>query len=198
MSKTKDPLNTMSKDLMDALSVICHWTNYQGTHCRRTIQKDSILCPMHMSLVADYSNVVQPDNDEDEPILCDSHEFIKIPPRSFKHIKKIQQQLGSDDDIVQVIVKGSTGDITEDADISNQHYIKLDSDDTMYYYKPRGLTQEEKKNGTQKQKSASDIKVVFKKMCPNLAVVCARDENLCESCYKKLKNIPKLSVIKQF
>ncbi len=91
-----------------------------------------------------------------------------------------------DEEQIEVTTKDTTGNLTEEANISDKQFIKVLSDDTEYYYDSNDKT----------KKKVQSLKVVLKKFCQNDAVVNARGGKYCEECYKKLSNVPKLSVIK--
>ena len=179
------PQTEFSTDILEALSVICHWSTYHGTHCRRTIHQPTkgtqvTLCPLHKELSVDYEKT-------DEGQLCEVNNEIKIVPRSYKHLKSVMKQLNNEDELIEVITKETVGGLVEEADMSEVDYIKLLSDDARYYYS----------SSERGQKRAKDLKVVLRKYCPNNAVIRARGGVYCEDCYKILKNVPKVSVIRE-
>lgn len=175
-------MDTLSEDLLDVLSVICHWSTYHGTHCRRTIHKHNFknkgnLCSLHKDLMVDYEWLKNSDE------LCETTKEIKIIPRSYKHIKNVMNKMGkTDDDCVDVYMAGGS---IEEAYIGNENYIELVSDNSRYYY-----------NYHKGQYKSKDLKIILKEYCPDDAVICARGTNYCEKCYKKVKNVPKFFVVK--
>jgi hypothetical protein len=168
------------EELCDVLSVICHWSTYHGTHCRRTINgKGQKLCSLHRELIEDYSKL---DITSDEEKYCDNFQELKVVPRNYKHIKSVMKSLDNEDNLVEVFM---TGGFVEEADISEQYYITLLSDNSKYYY-----------NAKKGDYKAKDLKVILRRYCSNDPIITARGANYCEGCYKKLKNVPKYSVIK--
>ncbi len=180
-------MENLSEDLLEtlnAMSVICHWSSYHGTHCRRTIQQPGkgtkvTLCPLHQELVVDYKRFCS-----DEGIFCDTSKKIKFTPRSYKHLKYQLDKLNNHNVNLDVIIKGTVGELTEEADISNNEYIEVLADEEKYYYKPE-----------KGQKKVRDLTVILREYCQHNAVIEARGENYCEECYRKLKNVPKISVV---
>lgn len=164
----------------DITNIICNWSSYNGSHCRRNINHNdnkciNRFCTLHKELLNDYTKL----NEIDE--LCETFEEIKIVPRSYKHLKSVMSSINNDDDIVDIYMKGG---FVEEGDISNNSYIVLLSDNCKYYYAD--------KKG---QNKAKDIKVVLKRYCENNCTVGVRDIKYCEDCYKKLKNVPRLTVL---
>jgi len=169
--------------MVDIASIICNWSTYKGSHCRRNIHQNDVkdkdktpsrYCILHKDLIVDYKKITEEE-------LCETFEEIKIVPRSYKHIKSVMASMDNEDDIVEVFM---TGGSIEEADISNNGYIILVSDNCKYYY--------ESKKGS---KNAKDLKIILKRYCKNNCVVSVSDIKYCEECYKKLKNVPKISVI---
>jgi hypothetical protein len=158
--------------------IICNWSTY-NTHCRRNIKHTdkciNKFCSLHKELMEEYKKF----NDSDE--LCETFQEIKIVPRSYKHIKSVMSSINNEDDTVQVYMSGG---LIEDADITCSEYIELLSDNCRYYYNPR-----------KGQNKVKDLKVILKRYCDNNCIVSVGDIKYCENCYKKLKNVPKLSVI---
>lgn len=172
-------------ETFNAMSVICNWSTYHGTHCRRTIEqptkgKKVTLCPLHKELINDFKRV-----DKDEGHFCESSKKIKFVPRSYKHLRYQLDKMNNKSYNLDVIIQGTVGELTEEADISNEEYIQVLSDDVKYYYNPDSKT----------KKHAKNLTIVLKHFCPNDADVYARGEYYCQECYKKLKNVPKYSVV---
>lgn len=167
--------------------IICNWTTYKGSHCKRTISineinnKDDIqlicnlkFCGLHRELIIDYEKL---NGDE----MCDIFKEIKLVPRSQKHIKTIMKSLNNEDDIVEVYLAGGS---IEEADISNIDYITLISDDSHFYYSP--------KRG---QNRTKDLKIILKEYCKNNSLVNFSGTKYCEECYRKMKDVPRISLI---
>lgn len=177
--------------VIDSMNVICHWSSYKGSHCRRNVHNNK-LCPMHLELIKEYRIA-------SAGTLCDTSQMIKICPRSYQHLKSVMRQLKNDNCIVDVIHKDTVGGLTEEADISNETYIQIISDDTKYYY-----------NCNNSKNHVKNLKIVLKQYCVNTAVVSIGIKDIkgtkcldgtafrsfCEQCYKKQLNVPKISVIK--
>ena len=91
------------------------------------------------------------------------------------------KKICNEDDKVDVYIKGG---YPEEADISNKEYVLLLADNTKYYYTAkRGQTK------------AKDLRVMLRYFCSNDSVIMIKDVKYCEECYKKLKNVPNLSLI---
>jgi len=165
-------------------NIICNWTTYKGTHCRMNINHNhdhthkcsSKFCTLHNELIQDFQII----NNSDE--LCETFEEIKIVPRSYKHIKSVMASMDNEDDNVDVYMAG--GHI-EEANIANSDYIILLSDNCRYYYKP-----------VKGHPKAKDLKIILKRYCQNESIINVRDIKYCEDCYKKLKNVPRISVVR--
>jgi hypothetical protein len=162
--------------------IICDWTTYKGSHCKRIIGGDvdnKLLrfCDLHRDLIAEYTRIVdQPEE------LCEIFKEIKVVPRSFKHIKTIMSSLDNEDDSVQVYLAGGC---IEEADISNSDYIVLLSDNSRFYYVP--------KRG---QNRAKDLKVILREFCQHNCIINYGGTKYCEECYKnKVKDGPRISII---
>lgn len=156
--------------------IICNWSSYNGSHCRRNIN-NAKFCIMHKKLIEDFNLL-----DDSQDNLCETSEEIKIVPRNFRHLKCIMLGLQNEDTRVDVYMAGG---LIEEADISNEDFIVLLSDSCRYYYYPPSKS----------DKNARDLKIILKKHCPNNCVVSVRSIKYCEECYKKLKNVPRLSVL---
>jgi len=160
--------------------VICDWTTYKGSHCKRIVGGDTDskellrFCDLHRDLIAEYSKVK-----EDE--LCETFKEIKVVPRSYKHIKTIMSSLGNEDDIVQVYLSGGS---IEEADISNSDFVTLNSDNSRFYYVP--------KRG---QNRAKDLKIILKEYCQSNSMIYYAGFKYCEECYKKMKDVPRISLV---
>lgn len=165
--------------MTDIQNIICNWCTYNGTHCRRNILIDSKskikFCAMHKQLYNIYSLPVSD--------MCETEKYVTIIPRSYKHVHLIMRDLGYEDDIVDVKI---TGGSIEEANISNEDYILLLSDDTKYFY-----------NQTSKNK-ALDLRIKLRKYCDKKSLIRYNDVNYCEECYKQLKNVLKLSIALQY
>ena len=163
--------------------IVCGWTTYKGSHCKKIVHIDSKedkflikFCNLHRELMAEYQKI----KDWEEE-LCEIFKEIRVTPRSHKHIKTIMESISNEDDIVQVYLSGGS---IEDADITNIDYILLDSDNSKFYYSP--------KRG---QNKAKDLKVILKDYCKNKAVIYFSGTKFCEECYKKLKDVPRISLV---
>jgi hypothetical protein len=165
--------------------IVCGWTTYKGNHCKKivTIDEDTAggktkcsirFCNLHRELMAEYSRIV----DEE---LCETFKEIKVIPRSHKHIKSVMSSIGNEDDIVQVYLSGGC---IEEADITNTDYIVLNSDNSRFYYAP--------KRG---QNRAKDLKVILREYCQHNAVVGYNGNRYCEECYRKIRDVPRISLI---
>ena len=132
-------------------------------------------CNLHRELIAGYSLI----KDDD---LCETFKEIRVTPRSHKHIKTIMAAMGNEDDIVQVYLSGGS---IEDANISNSDFIILDSDNSKFYYNP--------KRG---QNKAKDLKIILKEYCKNNSIVLYSGIKYCEECYKRLKDVPRISLVR--
>ncbi len=160
--------------------IICDWTTYKGTHCKKIIthdlkSHDLKFCDLHRDLILEYSRIK-----EDE--LCETFKEIKITPRSHKHIKSVMAGLNNDDDNVQVYLAGGS---IEEADITNLDYILLDSDNSKFYYNP--------KRG---QRRSKDLKIILREFCQNNSIIKCNNSKYCEECYKKnIKDAPRISCI---
>lgn len=162
--------------------VICDWTTYKGNHCKKIVggntDSKNLLhfCDLHQDLISKFSKV----HDDDE--LCETFKEIKVVPRSYKHIKTIMSNMGNEDDIVQVYLAGGS---VEEAELSNNDFITLISDNSRFYYLP--------KRG---QNRAKDLKIILKEYCQCNSVVYYAGCKYCEECYKsKVKDAPRISLI---
>lgn len=171
--------------------IICGWTTYKGSHCKKIVSIDSDditikegkdikqcirFCNLHRELITEYQSLK-----EDDGSLCETFKEIRVTPRSYKHIKTIMESMQNDDDVVQVYLSGGS---IEDANITNTDYILLDSDNSRFYYNP--------KRGQNKTK---DLKVILNNHCKNNAIVHFAGTKYCEECYRKLKDVPRISLI---
>lgn len=161
--------------------VICSWSTYKNTHCRRNINfiknKTNRLCKEHCEHIKHFKLIV----DED---TCSKQDTHKIIPRSYKHLRLVMEQYKLYDDIV--IAHTDTNNIDEEADITNENYITILTDDTKYFY-----------DKIKNEKHVSELKLVLTHFCNNKPVVCYMGNNYCEDCYKKILNVPKLSILKK-
>jgi hypothetical protein len=162
--------------------IVCGWTTYKGNHCKKIISfnNDKIqqikFCNLHGELIEQYAKVNLNNGD-----LCETFKEIKVVPRSKKHLKSIMLSIGNDDDMVEVCLAGGC---IEKADISNSDYITLNSDSSRFYYYPeRG------------QNKTKDLKVLLVQYCQNGCVVSFNGTKYCEECYKKLKDVPRISLV---
>lgn len=168
--------------------VICNWSTYTGTQCRRNIDHENNddviipLCSIHKLMMTKYQLVFQSVQDCE---LCDTSEEFKVEPRSYRHLRTIMNSLHNEDDKVEVYMPGGS---TEEADISNPDYITLLADNTRYYYSKIKNT-----------RRAETLKILLMKYCNNPAVVDIDGKKYCEHCYRTScpKNSPKLSVLKK-
>jgi hypothetical protein len=165
--------------------IVCAWTTYKGSHCKRIVQSDDKncdkncvrFCNLHSELIAEYQKL-----EEDDDSFCETFKEIRVTPRSYKHIKTIMQSMQNEDDIVQVYLSGGS---IEDANITNSDYLILDSDNSKFYYNPR-----------RGQNKAKDLKVILNDHCKNKAIVCFSGTKYCEDCYRtKIKDAPRISLI---
>lgn len=158
---------------------MCSWSTYKGNHCKKIITRiceNQIFCDLHRILITEYLK-----NKEDSDELCETFKEIKITPRSHKHIKFIMDGLNNEDENVQVYLAGGS---IEEANITNMDYIVLNSDNSKFYYAP--------KRG---QNRAKDIKIIFREFCKSNSVIIFNDTKYCEECYKKLKDVPRISLV---
>lgn len=170
--------------------IVCGWTTYKGSHCKRIVYIDNDdcsakegqklkqcirFCSLHRELIVEYQKL------KEDNSLCETFKEIRITPRSHKHIKTIMDSMKNEDDIIQVYLSGGS---IEDANITNADYILLDSDNSKFYYNP--------KRG---QNKAKDLKVILNDHCKNEAVVCFSGTKYCEECYKRLKDVPRISLV---
>jgi hypothetical protein len=164
--------------------VICSWSTYKNTHCRRNINfiknKTNRLCKEHCEHIKQFKII----DDCTEANTCSRQDTHKIVPRSYKHLKLVMDQYNIYDDIV--IAHTDSNNIDEEADITNEHYINILTDDTKYFY-------EKIKN----EKNVCELKLVLTHFCNNKAVVNYMGVDYCEECYKKILNVPKLSILKK-
>lgn len=164
------------------LSVICYWGSYEGTRCRRNVERGEKFCAMHLEFLQDYKVLK-----ENEDVLCSMKTPIKIEPRSYKHLMSVMKQLNTSGTTVDVMIKNSVG-LVEEADISDDQYICLLSDDSKYYY-----------HDEKARLKAKQLRVLLTKFCDNPAVVrCKDDEQYCETCYKRLDHVPILQSLKMY
>jgi hypothetical protein len=98
------------------------------------------------------------------------------------HVKNMLQQYGYDDSTIQVYLEGGS---VEDADISDPEYIKLESDNSLFYYSPP-------KASCYKAKS---LKIIVRAYCKNSSCVKFMDSHYCELCYRDLRDVPRISLI---
>jgi hypothetical protein len=164
--------------------VICDWTTYKGNHCKKIIsgcnddkcsKQLHMFCDLHRDLIIEYTRVIEKEE------LCETFKEIKITPRSLKHIKSIMTSINNDDDTAQVYLAGGS---IEDADITNTDFIVLNSDNSRFYYNP--------KRG---QNRAKDLKIILREFCKSNCVIGYNGTKYCEECYKKLKDVPRISLI---
>ncbi len=160
--------------------IVCDWTTYKGSHCKRIINTDNSkqFCNIHCDLITKYSRIKESEHDCE---LCEMSKEIKIIPRSYKHIKTIMSNLNNEDDIVQVYLAGGS---IEEADITNTDFIVLNSDNSRFYYAP--------KRG---QNKAKDLKIILREFCQYNCIVSYDNTKYCEECYKKIKDVPRISCI---
>lgn len=158
-------------------NIICNWSTYSRSQCRRNIlheaytdNKRSKFCQMHFNMAKDFKR-------SDKDTYCDTADDIYICPRSYKYLMTQLNELEYDTTNVDVI----NGKIIEEADISNEDYILLLSDEKRCHYNI--------------PKEINKLKVKLKKFCKNLSIISYDNNNYCEDCFKKLKGVPKLSCI---
>ena len=112
----------------------------------------------------------------------------RVIPRSQKHLYVVMTGLGYEVDedreppLIDVYMPGG---LIEEANIFHPNYIMLMSDSCKYYYAP--------KTGDRK---AKDLKIILRKHCTGTGVVEYNEMKYCEECYKKIKNVPRISVLK--
>lgn len=168
------------EDKIKDLSVkdeICDWITYENKQCKR----HSIcnygsykFCKLHKKKIADYKINKNPED------LCDSFENVKVIPRSHKQIKYFMKEIDNEETIVKVLFPGGC---VEEADISEDDYILLLSDDSKFYY-----------NYKRGDFKAKDLKLLLRKYCKNESVIEIGNTKYCEECYMKIKNFPKLEL----
>lgn len=162
---------------------ICEWSTYKGNHCKKFISnKDNDkynghkFCDKHIDLMSEYTRIHNTDD------ICETFKEIKLTPRSYKHVKNIMSSLGyEDENNVDVYLSGGC---IEEADISNTEYILLVSDNSRFYY-----------NHKRGQHKSKDLKIILKEYCKNQSVISTREIKYCEECYKKIIDVPKISLI---
>ncbi len=160
--------------------VICAWTSYKGGFCKKIIVADPkrsvSFCTLHTEMSLKYSKVTGR-NDQ-----CETWKDIKVSPRSYRHIRSLMENMGYDDeDSIQVVFPGGS---VEDANISNIDYICIDSDESKFYY-----------NFVKGQKRTNSLKVLLRSFCKNEALISFGGVKYCEECYKKMKDVPRISLI---
>lgn len=157
---------------------ICDWISCSGKRCKKqslSMYGDYKFCKLHKKMIKDY--VLNEETEE----LCDSFMDIKIIPRSHKQIKYFMKEIDNEEIIVKVLFPGGC---KEEADISENEYISLLSDDSRYYYKhERGYLK------------ARDLRLLLRKYCKNDGIIEINGTKYCEECYKKNKNSPKIELI---
>lgn len=172
----------MSELKMD--KIICNWCTYSAIHCRRNVEHDTNSDYNFCSLHKHHFQVFFADKDPNS--VCEVSKEVSVCPRTYKHLQTVLKEFKYDDTIVEVKTKGG---ISEEADVSEHEYIMLMSDDTRYYYQREDGSFPKKCNRTK------DLKVVLKKICTNESVIKYNNMNLCESCFKKNKQVPLLSIV---
>lgn len=161
--------------------LICDWTTYKGNHCKKLLSYEDeksafMFCDIHRDVILRYSK-----SNVDE--LCEKFTDIKVSPRSYQHLRSVMNSLNNEDDTVQVYLAGG---LTEEADISNEYYISLNSDNSRFYYNP--------KRG---QRKSEDLKIMLRKYCQNNSIIKYDGICYCEECYKNLKDVPRISLVTQ-
>lgn len=162
-------------------SIICAWSTYKGSHCKRLIHRGDEgqkFCELHANLISEYTRIKS-----DEVDLCETFKDIKLVPRNQRHVKYVMTSLGyEDEETVQVYLAGGS---VEEADITNYEYIILNSDNTCFYYNVR-----------KGQNKAKDLKIMLREFCKNDALIKFGETRYCEDCYRKtLKDAPRISLI---
>jgi len=158
---------------------ICHWATYSGSHCRRSIDSSiegSLFCNKHYQMFENYKLV-------DESDICSTFQEFKVVPRSYAHIKSVMKSINNEDDLVDVFM--SKG-FTEEADLSDHSCVTILSDNYQFFYSP--------KRG---QANAKNIKIILKNYCKNNSVIKIEDTHYCEDCFRKIKGVPKISIVKE-
>jgi hypothetical protein len=154
------------------MNIICKWSTYKGGNCKQFVT-DNAFCKKHTELMTDFLKKT------DE--LCETYKEIKFKPRSYKHVKAMLCIYGYDDNTIQVYLDGGS---IEEADITNEEFIRLESDNELFFYNPqRG------------QYRAKDIKIITRVYCKNTSDVKYIDKHYCETCYKELKDVPRISLV---
>jgi hypothetical protein len=115
--------------------------------------------------------------------LCDKYKEVKFKPRSYIHVKNMLQNYGYDDKTIQVYLEGGS---IEDADISEEEFIRLESDNSLFYYSSN------KGSSCYKAKS---LRIIVRAYCKNSSCVKFMDSHYCETCYKELKDVPRISLV---
>jgi hypothetical protein len=163
---------------LSARDEICDWISCSGKRCKKqsfSIYKDYKFCKLHKNMIKEYTI------DEDTEELCESFMDVKIIPRSYKQIKYFMKEIDNEETTVKVLFPGGC---TEEADISENEYISLLSDDSKYYYKhERGYLK------------AKDLKLLLRKYCKNNGIIDINNIKYCEECHNKNKNSPRLDII---
>src|SRR5574343_955707 len=185
----KEPEQTTEQATESDVFNFCNWVSYKGTRCTAKIGSHSKLCTRHKLLkndfllvtddmISDEISLMEKDPDYEAKFICLTEKEIKFVPRSKTHIVNVLDNLGYKYKSEEVEIYTST-DIVENADFSNENYIKIlqaDGLGTEFYYKPeRG------------QGKIKDIKVRIIKSCTNKASILVRDEDCyCRECYVKV------------
>jgi hypothetical protein len=152
---------------------ICSWSTYNLGNCKKVISKVKF-CELHGEIIQRYKKLEEND-------LCQTSRKIKLCPRSYKQIKEIMKSMNNEDDIVDVYLAGG---VIEEANLSNPEYIELVSDSAKFYYNPQ-----------KGQKKADKLKIILVEYCQNQSIVSFDNVEYCETCFKKLKDVPKISLI---
>jgi hypothetical protein len=179
IKQNEDNMKNLEKKIKD-LSVkdeYCDWKTVDGKRCRKQCsgyKNDYKFCNVHIKIINDYEYKESTDT-------CETYKDIKIIPRSNKQVHYFMQKQNNEDDIVEVMFAGGA---IEEADITNREYISLVADDERFYYNPdRG------------DRKAKELRIIAKDYCKNESCVIYNDTRYCEDCYKKLKGVPKISLI---
>ncbi len=164
---------------------ICEWSTYKKSRCRRNVFEETKLCPLHTNFIKDFS-LDSKENNVRRPCCIESS--VKFIPRTHKFLTHMLKTNDIDETYVDIILPGSNN-VFEEADISNEEYIEIISDETKYYYEP-----------IKGQLKTKHIKIVLNKSCSNVGEIEYKNSIYCKECYEKIGSkygFPLYSIIKE-